>query len=153
MKKILFTMFCLVVCFSLVFAKNTTKNNINSKVYDEKDYKKAVNIIKDCYSKVKLNDRNINDSWMWGKETKTCSKCNQMLLRKIEFIHTCINDNSMEQETVVVETCKNKNCKYFATYQTPLHKIFPSDEYKEVNPICLYEGSYVNLDDVLLEGK
>ena len=87
----------------------------------------SVNLIKDCYSNVNSNNGD-KDYWLWNKETKNCLKCNQMVLRNIEFIHNYIGDDSIEEEKIIVETCKNEKCKYFAVYQFPLHKEFPHEE-------------------------
>lgn len=133
------SLFCLVLLISC------------NKQQDTK-YNETVNLIKDCYSNV-ASHNNDKDYWMWRKETKNCLKCNQKLLRNIEFIHTYIGDDNIEEGNVIVETCKNEKCKYFAVYQIPLHKVLLGDEYKEIKSICLYEGKYINLDDVLLENS
>ncbi len=133
---------CCLFCVILLISCNIQK---------DVKYNEAVNLIKDCYSNVNSNNSN-KDYWMWHKETKNCLKCNQMLLRNIEFVHNYIGDDSVEEGKVIVETCKNEKCKYFAVYQIPLHKEFPHEEgNNETKPICLYKGKYIDLDDVLLE--
>lgn len=144
MKKILI---CILFCLAVFISCNKQQ---------EMKYNETINLIKDCYSKVNLNenDRDTKDFWLWNKKTTNCSKCNQLLLRNIEFIHNYIGNDSVEEEKVTVETCKNEKCKYFAVYQIPLHKEFPhEEENNEIKPICLYKGKYINLDDVLLEEK
>lgn len=144
MKKILI---CILFCLALFISCN--------KQQDVK-YNEIITLIKDCYSKINLNenDRNTKDFWLWSKKTTNCLKCNQLLLRNIEFIHNYIGDDSVEEEKVIVETCKNNKCKYFAVYQIPLHKEFPhEEENNETKTICLYKGKYINLDDVLSEDK
>ena len=133
------SLFCLVLLISC------------NKQQDTK-YNETVNLIKDCYSNV-ASHNNDKDYWMWSKETNNCLKCNQKLLRNIEFIHNRMEGDSFEEGKVIVETCKNEKCKYFAVYQIPLHKVLSEDEYKEIKSICLYEGKYINLDDVLLENS
>ena len=144
MKKVLFAIIFLILvgCISFIAFKPTK--------YTEQDYKDVVNLIKICYSAVN-NSNNTNDHWIWGKETQICSKCNQLLLRNIEFIHNYIGDDSVKEEKIIVETCKNENCKYFVVHQIPMHKNFPFEERDEVKPICLYEGKYKNLEEVWLE--
>ena len=108
-------------------------------------YNEAINVVKDCYFNI-YNQNNNMVYYSWNKTTVECSNCKKMSLREIIFIKDDLK-NGVE-EKVLVQTCKDKECKFFALYKKPLFK--PEDE-DDIEPVCLYFGKYKQLEDVWLE--
>ena len=146
MKKILFAVLFLVLgcLISFVIFKITNNSSQEKITYSEQEYEKAVNLIEYYYSQDKKET---------GKETKICPNCNKMLLREIIFfsptyaIYDVVNNSSFDgflRGSVIVQTCKNQDCKFF--------KLSKSVEIgKDITTETLYLGKYRKLEEVWLE--